>query len=253
MKQNRDKKKALVGTIMFHLLLLLCFIFMGLKYQNPPPSEEGITINFGYDDFGSGETEPSIEQPNETSTEPVESVSDVNTQDLEEVSIFKEKPKETQEETKEVKKEENKEEKEEVKKVVNTKALYAGKKNNSNSQGISQGNSNQGNENGNPEANSYTGGGNGYDGIAFNLGGRTISEVKTPIYESQIQGKVVVTIRVNKNGKVISAKPGAKGTNTTDNYLYSRAKEAALKTTFNPKADAPDVQIGTIIYHFKLN
>lgn len=251
MAKNKGKKKALMGTIMFHLLLLLCFIFMGLKYQNPPPAEEGIAINFGFDDFGSGDTEPSISEPTETKVVPVESTDDISTQDVEEVSVVKEKPKETTikpTETTEVT-EDKKEEK-----VVNTKALYPGKKeNNSTSQGVSSGDGNQGSENGNPDANSYTGGGNGYDGIAFNLGGRTISEVKKPIYDSQAQGKVVVTIRVNQNGKVISANPGAKGSTTTNAYLYSKAKEAALKTTFKPKADAPNVQIGTIIYHFKLN
>lgn len=251
MAKNKGKKKALMGTIMFHLLLLLCFIFMGLKYQNPPPAEEGIAINFGFDDFGSGDTEPSISEPTETKVVLVESTDDISTQDVEEVSVVKEKPKETTikpTETTEVT-EDKKEEK-----VVNTKALYSGKKeNNSTSQGVSSGDGNQGSENGNPDANSYTGGGNGYDGIAFNLGGRTISEVKKPIYDSQAQGKVVVTIRVNQNGKVISANPGAKGSTTTNAYLYSKAKEAALKTTFKPKADAPNVQIGTIIYHFKLN
>ena len=251
MAKNKGKKKALMGTIMFHLLLLLCFIFMGLKYQNPPPAEEGIAINFGFDDFGSGDTEPSISEPTETKVVPVESTDDISTQDVEEVSVVKEKPKETTikpTETTEVT-EDKKEEK-----VVNTKALYSGKKeNNSTSQGVSSVDGNQGSENGNPDANSYTGGGNGYDGIAFNLGGRTISEVKKPIYDSQAQGKVVVTIRVNQNGKVISANPGAKGSTTTNAYLYSKAKEAALKTTFKPKADAPNVQIGTIIYHFKLN
>lgn len=251
MAKNKSKKKALMGTIMFHLLLLLCFIFMGLKYQNPPPAEEGIAINFGFDDFGSGEVEPSVAEPTETKVEPVESTDDISTQDVEDVSIVKEVPKETTTKPKEtIEKTEDKEEE----KIVNSKALYTGKKdNNSTSQGVSNGKGNQGSEDGNPDANSYTGGGNGYDGIAFNLGGRTISEVKKPIYDSQAQGKVVVTIRVNQNGKVISANPGAKGSTTTNAYLYSRAKEAALKTTFKPKTDAPNVQIGTIIYHFKLN
>ena len=31
------------------------FIFMGLSYQIPPPPEEGISINFGNQDFGSGQ------------------------------------------------------------------------------------------------------------------------------------------------------------------------------------------------------
>ena len=34
---------------------------------------------------------------------------------------------------------------------------------------------------------------------------------------------------------------------------YSKAKEAALKTTFEPNNTAPEIQVGTIIYNFKLN
>ena len=71
--------------------------------------------------------------------------------------------------------------------------------------------------------------------------------------DSQQQGKVIVTIRVNRNGKVINATPGAKGSTTTNSYLYSKAKEAALKTTFEANSSAPEIQIGTIIYNFMLN
>ena len=62
-----------------------------------------------------------------------------------------------------------------------------------------------------------------------------------------------MTIRVDRNGKVISASPGAKGSTTTNSYLYSKAKEAALKTTFEANTTAPEIQVGTIIYNFKLN
>ena len=138
--------------------------------------------------------------------------------------------------------------------VVNTKALYPGKKqNNSNSQGISEGQGDQGSQDGDPNSNAYTGGGIGTNGIAYQLGGRTIAEIKKPNYDSQQQGKVVVTIRVDRNGKVISATPGAKGSTTTNAYLYSKAKEAALKTTFEANTTAPEIQVGTIIYNFKLN
>ena len=50
---TENRLKAIIGTVLFHIGLLLCFVFMGLTYQVPPPAEEGITINFGYQDFGS--------------------------------------------------------------------------------------------------------------------------------------------------------------------------------------------------------
>ena len=53
-KPTKNRRKAIIGTVLFHIGLLLCFIFMGLTYQIPPPNEEGINIDFGYQDFGSG-------------------------------------------------------------------------------------------------------------------------------------------------------------------------------------------------------
>ena len=226
---------------------------MGLTYQIPPPPEEGITINFGYQDFGSGseQAEQIVEKQEITPQEIVKNnpvVEDISTQDIEETPTTK--LKEQLEKPKEV----NKIEEKKPEPVVNTKALYPGKKqNNSNSQGISEGQGDQGSQDGDPNSNAYTGGGTGTNGIAYQLGGRTIAEIKKPNYDSQQQGKVVVTIRVDRNGKVISATPGAKGSTTTNAYLYSKAKEAALKTTFEANTTAPEIQVGTIIYNFKLN
>lgn len=252
-KPTKNRRKAIIGTVLFHIGLLLCFIFMGLTYQIPPPPEEGITINFGYQDFGSGseQLEQIVEEQEITPQEIVNNnpvVKDISTQDIEETPTTK--LKEQLEKPEEV----NKIEEKKPEPVVNTKALYPGKKqNNSNSQGISEVQGDQGSQDGDPNSNAYTGGGTGTNGIAYQLGGRTIAEIKKPNYDSQQQGKVVVTIRVDRNGKVISATPGAKGSTTTNAYLYSKAKEAALKTTFEANTTAPEIQVGTIIYNFKLN
>ncbi|MFQ3333168.1 MAG: hypothetical protein ACI8ZH_001066, partial [Flavobacteriales bacterium] len=50
--EKKSKRKGIIGTVLFHALLLVAFLFMGLKYQDPPPAEEGISINFGYMDEG---------------------------------------------------------------------------------------------------------------------------------------------------------------------------------------------------------
>jgi TonB family protein len=253
-KTSKNRRKAIVGTVLFHLGLLLCFIFLGLSYQIPPPPEEGITINFGYDDFGSGaeQAEQILEEQEVTpqevvKTEPV--VEEIITQDVEETPTTK-----TKEPIEKVVKEEKKIEEKKPEPIVDTKALYPGKKqNNSSKQGVSDGQGDQGSEEGDPNSNAYNGGGIGTNGIAYQLGGRTVAEIKKPTYDSQQQGKVVVTIRVDRNGKVISATPGAKGSTTTNAYLYSKAKEAALKTSFEANPSAPEIQVGTIIYNFKLN
>ena len=92
-KPIKNKRKAIIGTVLFHIGLLLCFIFMGLSYQIPPPPEEGITINFGYQDFGSGSEQPEqiIEEQELTPQEIVNNnsvVDDISTQDIEELSLI---------------------------------------------------------------------------------------------------------------------------------------------------------------------
>lgn len=251
---KKHKRKGLYGTLLFHALLLLGFMFMGLTYTIPPPPEQGITINFGFDDFGDGEVQP--EDIVEDLQESMESVEEVNTPDVIETAT------QTIEDAPAIKTEENPkketpteqvEEKEKPKPEVKTRALYPGKKTTtSKNEGETGGDSDQGSEDGDPNASVHSGGGIGTNGIAFNLGGRTVSELKKPVYENQAQGTVVVTIRVNRYGKVINATAGAKGSTTTNSYLYARAKEAALQTTFDAKPNAPEVQIGSIVYHFQL-
>ena len=58
------------------LCYVLSFMFMGLTYTIPPPPEEGITINFGFDDLGGGEIQP--EEVIEELQESVESVEEVS-------------------------------------------------------------------------------------------------------------------------------------------------------------------------------
>ena len=70
--EQRNKNKAKVWTVVVHILLMLWFAFYGLTYQDPPP-EEGIAINFGYEETGAGEnTQAAPTIPPPTPTTPVE-------------------------------------------------------------------------------------------------------------------------------------------------------------------------------------
>jgi hypothetical protein len=51
--------RGLIATIIYHLLLLLLLLFAGLTFPVPPPEEEGILVNFGTDETGLGDYEPS--------------------------------------------------------------------------------------------------------------------------------------------------------------------------------------------------
>ena len=60
--EKKNKRNGIIGTVLFHSLLLVAFLFLGLTYQDPPPPEEGISINFGFIDEGAGEVEPEAEE-----------------------------------------------------------------------------------------------------------------------------------------------------------------------------------------------
>ena len=94
---------------------------------------------------------------------------------------------------------------------------------------------------------SGTGGGNGYS-----LAGRKAVERPVPNNNCNDSGTIVVQVTVDRNGKVVKALPGVKGTTNPSSCLLNVAKEAALKTKWEAKASAPDQQIGSIVYNFKL-
>ena len=255
--EKKSKRKGIIGTILFHVLLLVAFLFMGLTYQDPPPAEEGISINFGFTDEGLGEIEPEdteeIIDPveEEIIEEQIESTEEIVTQTTIETPAVEK----TEEKKKVVEKEQPKEEIiEEKKPEVNKKAIYTGKqKTTTTSEGNEKGEGNKGAIDGDPNADAYEGGGIGKDGTAYQLGGRKAEFKAMPIYTIQVEGKVVVAITVDRLGNVIYANPGIKGSTTLNKELLQRAKTAALKTKFEPKPSAPTNQQGKIIYYFQLN
>ena len=107
----------------------------------------------------------------------------------------------------------------------------------------------KGKSTGDPNAKGYYGSG-GDGGGNYRLGNRQALSKPDPAYECNEEGLVLVLIDVDRSGKVISAQPGAKGSTSTSACLLQSAKEAALKTTFDPDAAAPVKQPGTIIYNF---
>lgn len=54
-----EKKKGMIGTIVFHTIVILLLIFLGFFTPLPLPGEEGILVNFGDSDNGLGDREPS--------------------------------------------------------------------------------------------------------------------------------------------------------------------------------------------------
>lgn len=102
------------------------------------------------------------------------------------------------------------------------------------------------------DAKGYDGPGGSGGGGDYQLGNRRPIYKPEPVYECEEEGLVIVTIEVNRNGKVIKATPGTKGSTNTAPCLLSKAQEAALKTTWQSDSSAGVKQIGIIKYRFSL-
>ena len=294
----KEHKRGIISTIVFHIGLIVFLIFMGFHIPLPLPGEEGILINFGDSDLGSGDVEPSSSSASKPVKEvvppPVEqnqvqetavAEEEVITQNIEKTvaveSKKQDKPKEKTPEEIEAEKKvqqelekkrieekkrleqeeiERKRKEEEARKAkanadMIKNSFGSGKNNNANNS-TGEGNTtyggNQGQTNGSVDSNNHgVGHGLGSNGNSWSLKGRKNVELPKPDNSFQEEGKVVVEIRVNSYGQVISATPGKKGTTIQSLSLYRIAKEAALKAKFDAKPNAPD-QIGTITYVFVL-
>ena len=90
------------------------------------------------------------------------------------------------------------------------------------------------------------------DGYILSDDRLAISKIK-PKYLCEESGTVVVKIWVNREGITIRALPGVRGTTESSPCLLKEAESAALKTTWTPYFNAPELQIGHITYNFYQN
>lgn len=72
------------------------------------------------------------------------------------------------------------------------------------------------------------------------------------ILNSSEEGKVVVEIIVDENGKVIRATPGQRGSTTTSSNLFAKATQAAYQAKFNSSPEGIKEQRGTYTFIFTL-
>lgn len=247
--QDKNSRSGVIGTILVHLLLLLLFLQFGMPYQDPPPENEGaMMINFGTSEDGSGnqESETSASATSESTSENNTAAEEhVLTQDNNEsVSVNSSETHETETTT-----EEEPVVSENLQNALNS-ANNAQNNSNDGNQGNNNNSGNQGDPNGDPNSNGTNSSG---DGIGFDLGGRGKLSFKKPENPTQEDGKVVVAIIVDRDGKVIKAKAGERGSTTTNPILQKKAEEAAYKAKFKKDPNAPFEQKGTMTFVFILN
>jgi len=227
-KERKSRIAALAGTILFHGMLLFTLFLLALRTPLPLPDEEGVEVNLGYDSEAIDDIQPEVPAlaPN-TVPQPIQNKPDDQqiTQNTKEAQAIDKNKNKTAKPIPEIKTTPVVEKRKEP--AVNQKAL-------------------------NPDKSSRTyegidGKGNG---ISFDLGGRGSRSLPKPIYNSPESGKIVVSIKVNREGKVTYASAGAKGTTISEINLRQQAESAARRTLFASDPEAPEEQRGTITYVF---
>ncbi len=86
--------------------------------------------------------------------------------------------------------------------------------------------------------------------VRYKVADRTISKAPLVSNLTQDKGTVVVDVTVNKYGHVIRAIPGGKGSTTQNEYLLTKAKQAAESALFDNVPTAPLEQKGYMIIPF---
>jgi hypothetical protein len=276
-KTKYEKDSAKLTALIAVILLLLLFV-VGPPYMDPP-EEYGIAVNFGTTDFGKGNIQPKkpvksepqeieeLPQPDAAKAEPTkssETKEEVLTADnAEEIAIKKQKKAKAKAKAiadAKVKAEADriaKEKRDQEEKKRKLDALIGGVSKSEGSETGSEGNDNKagdkGQLDGNPYAPSYFGGkGTGSGGVGYGLNGRGKASFKRLKQDCNESGMVIVRIVVNKNGNVIEATPGVKGTTNTSQCLLAPAKKIALSHKWPADSKAPTKQIGFVKVNFKL-
>lgn len=278
MKQYQSHIIAGAGTIVL-LLLLLLLLFKISMHAPIQLEDEGIVITLGEADEGGGMPDalpmtdaitqveqqpvaplPAPAQPSQNELmvqEDEESLalSQQNEEDLkrqaeEEELIRKQKEEETRQEAERIAREkalaeQKAKEQQAIDKANQLAALFgqAGSSEGANAENATA--NPAATSKGNPVGKSF----GQVDGNMWSLQGRSVKTMPKPSTDFLEQGKVVVSIRVDKAGNVVAASIGD-GTTISDRYTQQLALDAARRAKFT---EGDKEQIGSITYNFKLN
>lgn len=265
--KNKNKIYGIIGTVVFHAIVLVLLFTLCFRTPLPLPGEAGVEVNLGMYAQGLGHE---ANQPEETETvkeTPKAEEQKIEANDVVEEDIVSEDDEapsieQPQEETEEaVEEPENKEEiveekQEEIipeeKPVVNQRAMFQVPKNDKAThatEGDEKGDGEKGIANGLKDIERYEGNGGSGNGPSYDLGGRGAKSIASPSKEFEEEATIVVDIKVDREGRVVEASIG-KGTNTAVSHMLESALRAAKNSIFNKDENAPEIQSGTITYKF---
>ena len=255
-RQTEDKRARWTGlavTVAIHALALVFCLTAGLKYLDPPPPETSFLIDF---ESETEEIEKPLatkvgRQPQAEETDPEKPVELVQKAESPHVNDRQNRTPATRQNTHGDVEVPAPPQKEEPK--LDPRASFPGmsQKDDKATAPHSGSEAAEGFKPGQPDGNTKEGRTEG-NANAQLKGRNVVGTISKPVYNAQLEGTVVVQVKVDQYGNVTEAVAGVEGTTVADKGLWNAARNAALKAHFNTKADAPVVQMGTITYIFKL-
>ncbi len=263
-KEQSSLGKGWIVSLSMHILLLALLCLPFLVTHQPPPESEGLLVNLGLPDQGQG-TETPKGETHELNAEPVESespkkqepapvkspVKPVTTKSItaREDSGVSAREAEAAKKAKADAQRQAAEEAQRQESYSKTKKSYgdllggAGKGNTGKA-------GSQGDPNGDPNSDILEGISKGSGRVGGGLGNRGLLHEPQIQDRSQKTGRVVISVCVDKSGKVIKAEYTQKGSTTTDSELKEIARNAARQFKFT--ASEIEEQCGTITVDFKI-
>jgi outer membrane biosynthesis protein TonB len=256
--------KGWIVSLVTHIILICLLFIPMITSHNPVEEEEGITVSLGLPDQGQGNLvasspveEDQRSQQEEQPVRPVEEVTprtpakkvsqNVITSNEQDQIVVREN--EARKKAEAESRQRAAEEARRQEAYNNTKKSYGdllggSGKGNTGSPG------NQGDPSGDPNAKALEGISRGSGRVGGGLGNRGVVHEPRINDASQKTGRVVISVCVDKAGKVIKADYTQKGSTTTDSELKEIARKAALQFKFTD-SDIEE-QCGTITVDFKI-
>lgn len=272
-KPNREQMYGLAGTIVFHAIVLLVLLLVVISKPQQQP-EAGVSVIMGNVAEASGDAYEYTEvrsapqpadvsetaQPAVTDAEPLitqtdEPTVEIPSGDEAEKNDREQEPAKTPEqeaaEQRALEEERKRQEAERIAREAQQRIAGAFDKGAAMTDrgAANEGKGQEGSTDGNETVGVKTGTG-GYG--TFDLNGRTLGKggLPRPEYNVQDEGRVVVNITVNPDGKVVQTSVNPR-TNTANAALRRAALNAAAQAEFN-SVEGVNNQMGTITYYFKL-
>ena len=258
-QEKKDKTISAISTLIIMAFCLLLCSWLGYKLPNPPIEEEGMGVagevlgeieGFGNNDqatfdnssapaasssapddsYTTGEEPAPVAKAKKNDDKPLPTKKTESTKPSSEATSSSTEPSQP---------------------VTNPNATFKGRKNGTGGEG--KGTASGSGQAGSPDGTQGAQGGSGKgNGAGYSLGGRSLrGTLPVPRYTSSKDGDVTISIKVDRNGNVITAEFTPKGSKNYDQSMVNAAIEAAKKAHFNADPNATEYQYGTITYKFR--